>query len=343
MKREFVWALAAAVALSVTAAPSAAQKDDERGSADPSGFQGGGVDYNVTVDTSGELYEFIDATAGTEIFVGDDDLVTIPWPFDFNVYGDSFEGGVDDLEINSNGSIHFDIGGPRTLWVNCGDVPSTIDGQWVAPFSSDLVPNKSGGLWWHVTGADPNRVLTVSWLDFGELEGGGSLDFQVNFFEGTNIIVSQYVEHVPPEFISEGVVGINAGDGVLGTEVGCAAEGDLPRPNHDVQYTPKCFLSGKINDGGTIRAGDPLWVDFDVEHAKPGIAIVRATVVLSNLDTGARVAVKRFRNLRFEQFEPTAFGGKLSAGVPAGRYLLTISLGGMSGWATRSNQVVVID
>ena len=34
--------------------------------------------------------------------------------------------------------LHFDIGGPRTLWINCGDAPSTIDGQWVAPLGDDL-------------------------------------------------------------------------------------------------------------------------------------------------------------------------------------------------------------
>ena len=112
-------------------------------------------DYIVTVDTSGAAYSWIDATAGTEIALGDDDYAPFMWPFDFAVYGNTYDGGTDMFEINSNGSVHFDLGGPRTDWVNCGEIPSTIDGQWVAAFGADLDPGAAGHVYVDVSGAAP--------------------------------------------------------------------------------------------------------------------------------------------------------------------------------------------
>ncbi len=334
----------AVLAVALVAAPGFGQKFDQnyRGEGPPS-IPSGGIDYTVNVDATGALYDFIDATGGTQLFMGDDDLQAITWPFDFSVYNDSYVGGVDQLEVNSNGSIHFDIGGPRTLWVNCGDAPSDIDGQWVAPLGDDLDPSSAGAVWWDVSGTDPNQILTVSWLGVPEFGGTGSVDVQVNFFQGSNVIVTQYVENVAPDFAADGVVGINAGDAITGTEVACAAAGSMPRPVHDVEYTPSCSVQALINEGRTLRFGDELWVDFAVEHAKPGTVTANATVHLRNINTGRVVARQRYSGLVFEQFQRTNFGGLLSTGLDSGRYELSVILTGMSGWTQRSRDLVVIE
>ena len=195
--------------------------------------------YSVNVDPTG-AHPWIDATGGTQLPSGDDTLDPVTWPFDFQVYGDNYVGGVDILEVNSNGSIHFDFGGPRTFWVNCGQIPSTIDGQFVAILGDDLDPSAAGSVWYDVTGVAPNRILTVEYVDVPEfgVAAGGVVDLQVNFFEGTNDIVTQYRQVVAPAFAADGVVGINEGDGVTGQEVLCAAPAGmgLPSTDFDVHY-----------------------------------------------------------------------------------------------------------
>jgi hypothetical protein len=333
-----------ALAIAVVAAPAFAQKFDIQSRAtDVAGIPEGGIDYNVVVDDTGNLHPFIDATVGTQVFAGDDELIAVTWPFDFSVYNNTYVGGVDQFEINSNGSVHFDIGGPRTLWINCGDAPSTIDGQWVAPLGDDLDPTAAGEVWWAVTGTDPNQVLTVAWLGVPEFGGTGSVDIQANFIQGSNVIVTQYIENSPPDFLGDGVVGINAGDGVVGNEVACAANGTMPRPVHDVEYTPACSLTAVLNGGAVIRPGDAIWADITVEHAKPGSVTARATAELIDLRDGRRVSRVRFGGLQFEQFQRTSFGGAITSGLEAGRYSLEITLNGMSGWERRTRQLVVVE
>ena len=174
-------------------------------------------------------------------------LLAVLWPFDFQVYDDFKAGGVDLFEINSNGSVHFDYGGPRTMWVNCGDIPSSIDGQWVAPLGDDLNPPLGGSIWWDVSGVAPDRILTIEWVDIQEYGGtGGTVDLEVNLYEGSNLIVTQYREVIPMLFSSDGVVGINAGDEVRGQELFCAALGQLPSTDFDVWY---------VHSGGTSTEG----------------------------------------------------------------------------------------
>ncbi len=344
MRRPMVSFALALLAVAVVAAPVAGQKLDlNGGSGGPPSIPSGGIDYNVTVDDTGAAYEFVDATAGTQIFPGDDEYIAVVWPFDFSVYNNSYVGGVDSFEINSNGSVHFDIGGPRSLWINCGDAPSTIDGQWVAVLGDDLDPTAAGSVWWHVTGTSPNQTLTVAWLGVPEFGGTGSVDIQANFFEGTNAIVTQYIENSPPDFVGDGVIGINAGDGVTGTQVFCAASGELPSRVFDVEYIPKCAITATVNDNRPLHGGDALWVDFAVEHAKPGTVSASATVLVRDLATGQIVGRTRYRGLVFEQFQRTNFGGQLSDGLPAGRYELSITLNGMSGWNSRSRDLIVIE
>jgi hypothetical protein len=156
----------------------------------------------------------------------------LTWPFSFQAWDDLYA-APDVIDVNSNGSLHFDQGGPRTSWVNCGDIPSTIDGQWVSPLGDDLV---SSAVWCIVTGTAPNRILTIEWEGSTEYSGGGVANLQVNLYEATNNIVVQTQIVTPFAFASDGVVGINKGDGIDGTEVACGALGTLPSSDFDVEF-----------------------------------------------------------------------------------------------------------
>lgn len=246
-------------AVFVLAAPTVSEAKKDISTADPVHVSGeiqvtrGLTDYISNVDPTGAMYPWIDATAGTNVPIGDDELVPVALPFDFSVYDDDYSAGA-SIEVNSNGSVHFDFGGPRTLWVNCGDIPSTIDGQWVAALGDDLDPTSGGTVWWIVTGTAPNRVLTFEWVDVPEFGGTGAVDLQVNLFETTNMIVTQYREGIPPEFLGDGVVGLNAGDGVRGQELYCASSGGLPSTEFDVSWTRGGATPVEPSTWGDIKA-----------------------------------------------------------------------------------------
>ncbi len=194
----------------------------------------GSWNYTVTTDATGASYAWIDATGGTVLGSGDDDILSFNFPFDFQVYDDTYT-TTDVIEVNTNGSVHFDQGGPRTVWVNCGDIPSTGDGQWVAPLGDDLV---ASNIWYLVTGTAPNRILTIE-FQVNEYSGGGTAMLEVNLYEGSNVIVVQTQITNAFTFSADGVVGINAGDGIWGTEVACGADGTLPSDDFDVEFVPQ--------------------------------------------------------------------------------------------------------
>jgi hypothetical protein len=188
----------------------------------------------ATVDGTGATYAWIDATAGTSLGGGDDSFLQFNFPFDFQVYDDAYT-TADVIEVNTNGSLHFDQAGPRSLWVNCGDIPSDGDGQWVAPLGDDLI---AVNIWYLVTGTAPNRILTVEW-DVTEYSGGGAALLEVNLFEGSNTVVVQAQITSAFAFANDGVGGINAGDAVWGGEVYCGASGALPSDDFDVEFVPQ--------------------------------------------------------------------------------------------------------
>jgi hypothetical protein len=240
------WAPAPAIAAPALAA---AAKSDQRAGHGPAAVRAvSAVDYTIATDATGQAFEWIDATQGTELVDAgvDDGFGQLAWPFDFSVYDSAYSEGVDLIDVNSNGSLHFDQGGPRSLWVNCGDIPSDIDGQWVAPLGDDTV---ASSVFFIVTGDPGERILTIEWVGNTEFGGAGVADFQVNLYEGSNRIVTQTRITSPFDFASDGVVGINAGDTVRGTEVACGANGTLPSDDFDVEYTPAAAiaLGGSVN------------------------------------------------------------------------------------------------
>ncbi|RLE32123.1 MAG: hypothetical protein DRJ61_10305 [Acidobacteria bacterium] len=228
MKRNFAFLLV----LGLMVVPALAAGPDvvvRTGPADRGGS--GSWDYIATADSTGTSYPWIDATGGTNIGNGDDSFLTVPFPFDFQVYDDLYT-TADVIEVNTNGSLHFDQSGPRSLWVNCGEIPSDGDGQWVAPLGDDLI---SDNIWWIVTGTAPNQVFTVEW-EVQEYSGGGAALLEVSLYEGTNAIVAQVQILNPFAFGGDGVVGINAGDAIWGEELFCGSSGTIPSNDFDVEF-----------------------------------------------------------------------------------------------------------
>lgn len=191
-------------------------------------------DYACTPDPTGQSYAWIDATQGTELLEaeGDDVIGQMPWPFDFAVYGQVYTAGVDVIEINSNGAVHLDQGGQRSLWPNGGEIPTTRDGQYVALLGDDLV---SSSIWSLLTGDPGNRVLTIQYLASEEYgRGPGVAHLEVSFYQATGDIVIQVLIVTPFSFASDGVVGLNAGDGLRGVQVFAGSDGGLPSNDFDV-------------------------------------------------------------------------------------------------------------
>jgi hypothetical protein len=216
--------------------------------------------YSAQVDSTGTLLPWIDATQGTRLVdaQGDDVIGQITWPFDFWMYCDPFHyrAGIDVIDVNSNGSLHFDQGGPRTPGVNCSQIPSTTDGRWLAPLGEDLY---SHSVWFIVTGIPGDRVLTIEWVN-STVSTGGTVDLQVNLFEAHPISVlgngfgTQTRIVAPIMSPTDGVVGIDAGDGVRGQELCCAATTGLPSDDFDVGYRPPPWTSVRPTTWGTVKA-----------------------------------------------------------------------------------------
>jgi subtilisin family serine protease len=161
-------------------------------------------------------YSWIDATAGgTRLSLDDDSAATVPLPFGFSFYKQSFS----SLKISSNGYVVFGSSG-ATKWTN-EDVPSTnTPNGFAAPFFDDLNPAAGGGVWYRTVGSSPNRRFVVAWVDVAPYAGDGSATFQVVLEETTNDLVYQYQDvDFGDEFYDYGVsatVGVENFSGTVG-------------------------------------------------------------------------------------------------------------------------------
>jgi subtilisin family serine protease/fibronectin type 3 domain-containing protein len=155
---------------------------------------GGVTDTRSVSGTAEENYRFedapyswIDATAGgTRLTLGDDAAATVPLPFSFSFYKESFS----SLKISSNGYVVF---GPSAARNHMNvDVPdASVPNGYAAPFWDDFNPTQGGAVWYRTVGSAPNRKFVVGWVGVaGFFEGNAT--FEVVLEEGTNGIVFQY-------------------------------------------------------------------------------------------------------------------------------------------------------
>lgn len=99
--------------------------------------------------------------SGTRLSLGDDQAISIPSPFTFLVYDNSFPRG-SPLWISSNGLVAFVNAGASSF---IPSAPNTASPNAVfAPLWADLLPSASTGFVSHQTfGSAPNRMLIVQW------------------------------------------------------------------------------------------------------------------------------------------------------------------------------------
>jgi hypothetical protein len=121
----------------------------------------------------------------------------------------------------------------------------------VAPLGDDLV---SFNIYSTVVGAAPNRVLAIEWVGATEYNSTGVFDLEVLLYETSNVIVTQLRVVTMGTFTSDGVGGINAGDGLRGQELYCAAIGGLPGTLVDVEYLPPGAISTESASWGGVKA-----------------------------------------------------------------------------------------
>lgn len=151
--------------------------------------------YDTQTGTTGTKYSWINCTTGTQLSFSntDDGNASINWPFSFSFYGDTYTTS-NSLSVGTNGFIR--LNGAASTDAN------TASGYDLASASTNLgqiiafgvYDNKIGdGEGWTryvVSGSSPYRILTI---EFNNVEvdwnDGRYADFQVSFYETTNVIV----------------------------------------------------------------------------------------------------------------------------------------------------------
>ncbi|MDF1549800.1 MAG: hypothetical protein P1P88_18375, partial [Bacteroidales bacterium] len=158
--------------------------------------------YRVNSGNLGVNYSWIDCTDGTELKSSnlnrgnlDDGRWNINWPFNFKVYGNNYNTS-NRLSISTNGFIRFDGNADYNNWAAARDyvlaaAPSTDFGQILCYGISDVSFTASNSrVFTKVTGAAPNRVFTIEFVQMGYYWAAGIYgDVQVSFYETSNNIV----------------------------------------------------------------------------------------------------------------------------------------------------------
>ena len=149
------------------------------------GPDAGGYVYTDSDEASGPVYAWLDSTGGTSLGLGDDEVVEVTLPFEFEMYGTAYS----TVSVSSNGVLFF-VGATATATGGC---PSSASSSHVgvAALWQDLGPStittESFGTW-------PYRTFVISWTDVPAGGAGGTGAFQVWLLEGRDEVVVQYAD-----------------------------------------------------------------------------------------------------------------------------------------------------
>lgn len=170
---------------------------------------------------SDTTYDWVDATAGTEIDIRSDDTYEeVPLDFDFDFYGQTYS----SIFVSSNGLITFGAGSS-----NYGNTELPSSGEpnnLIAAFWDDLHLGYAdeSRAYIHTDGVSPNRRVTISWENVKHFSqsSGGDITFQVNLYEGSNDIVVQYndvVFDLPSyDYGASATIGVEDSTGTMGAQ-----------------------------------------------------------------------------------------------------------------------------
>lgn len=180
------------------------------GGPDPYGYR-----WKDSDEPGGPMFNWINVSSGTSIYLSDDSYVTgIQLGFNFNYYGTDFT----SVNIMSNGWISFN---DYETWFP-SNVPA-VDGYSgaIAPFGYDLYPPSGNYIRYQTFGTAPNRYFVVEYNSIPNYGGGNNKTFEIILHEGSNKIRFQYLT-APDDPYS---IGIESPDQTMG--MGNAGVGDL--------------------------------------------------------------------------------------------------------------------
>src|SRR6188472_4302197 len=108
---------------------------------------------------------------------GDDTVVTIPLPFSYTLYDQTFT----SINLSSNGNAQFTT--TDTAFTNqC--LPWTAHNYTIFPYWDDLyLVNAGFGIFTSITGTAPNRIFNIEWRA-QYFPGSGSANFELRLYEG---------------------------------------------------------------------------------------------------------------------------------------------------------------
>jgi hypothetical protein len=147
--------------------------------------QVGGAQGSYSCTTPSPTWRTI---TGTNLNLGDDTWATVTPGFPVKFGTSSYN----TVYVNANGLISFtDNTGPQ---FDNQQLPYSSFTTLVAPFWDDLYPSGSNNVYWATLGTAPNRELVIEWRNVRQwaCQTGGTVRFQVVFFESSNQVLFNY-------------------------------------------------------------------------------------------------------------------------------------------------------
>jgi hypothetical protein len=166
-----------------------------------SAFAGYGTDTSGTYgwadsnESWGPLYNWIDASGGTNLGTGDDSVFTTTTPFAISFYGTSYASG-SSFYAGTNGMVGFSSANMTTL--SPQNLPNTATpNNLMAVYWEDMIGFTGDHLYSYTSGSSPDRVWTLSYDPWHVYYvTGNPVQFQVQIYENDgsfdNMIMLQY-------------------------------------------------------------------------------------------------------------------------------------------------------
>jgi hypothetical protein len=141
---------------------------------------GGGPDaYGYTWLT--DTYQFVDASGGITLALGDDDAIAITLPFTFSFYNTA----TSILNVGNNGWAA--AGGWSSDVTVDNDPIASAPANFLAPFWDDLDAT-SGSVYVKTQGSAPQRRVIVEWRDRPHFDQVGKVTFEMILHENGNVL-----------------------------------------------------------------------------------------------------------------------------------------------------------
>jgi extracellular elastinolytic metalloproteinase len=162
-------------------------------------------------------YNWINATTGSKVTLGDDQGTTINLGFNFSFYGNQYN----SVMISSNGYLTFGTTG-RT-YTNVA-IPNSLEpNNMICTFWDDMNPSIAGAAVYYLTsGSAPNRKFTTAWVNVPPYGVTGTGTFEVTLYETSGDIICQYQDVAFQNYAHDSgnsaTIGIENSDGTMGLQ-----------------------------------------------------------------------------------------------------------------------------